>query len=407
MLRITLILIYFVLCTPNIYGNTEESPMYEPITRLFNCRLVRENGIFEEDLWISGGKIIHTQQTAEVEIDMEGRLIAPGYIDIQINGGFGIDFTREPERVEEVAKLLPRFGVTSFVPTLVSSDAETYKRAIPLLHPRKVEGGAEILGCHLEGPFLNPKKKGAHAAAVLASCPKDYEELEAFYGPMEQNVRIITLAPELPGAPHLISELEKRAFIVSAGHSDANTEEAEAGVAAGVRLTTHLFNAMRPFHHRDPGLIGVTLAHRRQYYSLIADGIHLHDSALNMAYKTHPQGCILVSDAMAALGLEPGTYTLGDQEVSVEAHVARLAGQETLAGSACPLDHCVRHLKQATGCSATEAIQAASLHPAKLLRIHHTKGILEIGADADFVVLDDKLNLSATVIAGDTVWGTL
>lgn len=371
------------------------------ICRYYNARILRNHQLLNGELWSVHGKIIPPQTKVDLDIDVRGLILAPGYIDLQINGAFGIDFSISPERVGDAAKLLPQYGVTAFLPTVVSNAKNRYQSIIPLLQP-KVGGsnGASILGIHLEGPFLNSMKSGAHNPSFITSI--DNQALDSFYGSLD-GVKIVTLAPEIPGALEAIRYLSERNIIAAAGHSLATYSQMRQAIDAGIRLATHLFNAMPPLDHREPGMVGAVLIEDKLFYSVIADGEHLHPAILNIAWKCHPQGLVLITDAMAALGQPKGSYRLGTMDVDVKENRATLAGTETLAGSILSMDKAVRFLQQCTGCSAVQAIEAASLMPARILGIQGAKGLLE-GADADFIFLDDSLNVQATVIAGELAW---
>nr|CAG4638456.1 EOG090X06GX [Cyclestheria hislopi] len=237
----------------------------------------------------------------------------------------------------------------------------------------------------------------------MASLPQEV------YGPNWSNIKMITLAPELENSSCVINQLTKCGITVSIGHSMASLPQGETAVSDGATFITHLFNAMLPFHHRDPSLIGLLAstklpAEKTIYYGVIADGIHTHPAALRIAYSTHPKGIVLVTDAMSALGLQPGRYKLGYQDVDVTEKCALLAGTSTLCGSIATMDKCVRHFKKASGCSTVQALEAATLHPALALGIADKKGTLDFGADADLVFLDEQLNVISTWIASQRVY---
>lgn len=262
---------------------------------------------------------------------------------------------------------------------------------------------------HLEGPFISREKRGAHPEAYLRSFEANaFHDVLATYGPLD-NVCIVTLAPELDRSHEVIQALTAQGIRVSLGHSVADLRAAEVAVQSGATFITHLFNAMLPFHHRDPGIVGLLTSDQLPpghciFYGMIADGIHTNPAALRIAHRAHPQGLVLVTDAVPALGLGNGRHTLGQQEVEVDGLIAYIAGTKTLGGSIAPMDVCVRHFLQATGCSVESALEAASLHPAQMLGLEKTKGSLDFGADADFVVLDDTLHVQATYISGELVW---
>ncbi|KAG7305591.1 hypothetical protein JYU34_009678 [Plutella xylostella] len=388
------------------------------LTRFHNCFILRDSKIIKEDLWVRDGKIANPEEVfyveqnqADVTVNCDGQLIAPGYIDIQINGGVGIDFSFDSENVEDgvekVARELLKYGVTSFCPTMVTSDKEKYSKILPRI--KKKQGGkhgATTLGVHLEGPFINTAKKGAHMSELIRNPEKGLQSITDMYGSLE-NAIIVTLAPELPGALEAIKGLAALGLRVAVGHSIASLSEGEAAVNAGVNLITHLFNAMLPFHHRDPGLVGLLAATlpKQIYYGIISDGLHTHPASLRIACKTNPEGLILVSDAIAALGLPDGDYRIGPQAMIVKNNQAYVAGTNTLCGSMAALDECVRVLKKSTECSLEYALEAATLHPARALGIEHKKGTLNYGSDADFVMLHpESLQVHSTWIAGECVY---
>ncbi|XP_029055610.1 N-acetylglucosamine-6-phosphate deacetylase [Osmia bicornis bicornis] len=396
--------------------------MSQILKQFYNCFILRDGTILHEDLWVRDGKIVNPEKIfydekikPNIRIDCNGALISPGYIDLQINGGFGIDFTHNVDNVQEginkVAKKLIEFGVTSFCPTLVTSPSETYYKILPNIRKRSGgKHGASILGIHLEGPFISPSKKGAHPENYIEQFDKGFQSVIKMYGTLE-NVCLVTVAPELPNSKTVIKELCKRNIKVSLGHSIANLHEGEEAVKSGASFITHLFNAMLPFHHRDPGLVGLLTSdkippERIVHYGIIADGIHTHPAALRIAHRTHPEGLVLVTDALSALGLEEGVHQLGQLKIEMRSGCAYIAGTDTLCGSTAEMSKCVRHFKEATGCSVVEALEAATLHPAKTLGIEKTKGILDYEADADFVMLDKDLKLLSTWISGECVYST-
>ncbi|XP_053493770.1 N-acetylglucosamine-6-phosphate deacetylase [Ictalurus punctatus] len=392
-----------------------------PITQFVNCRILRDHRLEREDLWVRDGKILNPEKLffdeqgfADRKVDCGNKIIAPGFIDVQINGGYGIDFSQATDDitggVAQVAKRILEHGVTSFCPTLVTSPPDIYHQVIPQLKVK--EGGADgagVLGLHLEGPFISEEKRGAHPPRFLRSFSKGgVADLFETYGQLE-NVAMVTLAPELPNSGPAICELARRGIAVSLGHSMADLSQAEEAVLNGASFITHLFNAMLPFHHRDPGIVGLLTsdrvpAGRTVYYGMIADSIHTHPAALRIAHRAHPAGLVLVTDAVPAMGLPAGRHTMGQQEIHIQGLHAYVAGTKTLCGSIATMDMCVRHFKQASGCTVEEALEAASLHPAQLLGISHRKGTLECGTDADFVILDNSLTVLETYIAGELVW---
>ncbi|CAK7304465.1 N-acetylglucosamine-6-phosphate deacetylase isoform X5 [Vulpes vulpes] len=365
-----------------------------PVLQFTNCRILRGRALLREDLWVREGRILDPEKlffeerrVADERRDCGGCILAPGFIDVQINGHGGRGLRSRPGGPEDLVAwshlLLPHVGHLT------------------------TRGLSQ--GVHLEGPFISREKRGAHPETHLRSFETNaFHDVLATYGPLD-NVRIVTLAPELGRSHEVIQALTARGICVSLGHSVADLQAAEEAVQSGATFITHLFNAMLPFHHRDPGIVGLLTSDRLPpgrhiFYGMIADGTHTNPAALRIAHRAHPQGLVLVTDAVPALGLGNGRHTLGQQEVEVDGLTAYVAGTKTLSGSIAPMDVCVRHFLQATGCSVELALEAASLHPAQLLGLEKRKGTLDFGADADFVMLDDSLHVRATYISGELVW---
>lgn len=391
------------------------------VIKFENVRVLRDGQLRDEYLWVQDGRIVDPQKrfwqcTSEHEhapdrvIDGKGCILAPGFLDIQLNGGFGFDFSNPSiaeKDIEHVRKQLVATGVTAFCPTLVSSSADVYHALMPK-YKRTNDGdrlqAANMLGLHLEGPFINVERKGAHDERVLLAPTRGIDSMIERYSTLEA-VSIVTMAPELQGAPETISQLKDKGIIVSAGHSYADINTAIDAVKHGVTMLTHVFNAMGPFHHRDPGLIGLLgLTEQRPYYGLILDGVHSHPTSARIIHTCHPDGLVLVTDAMAGMGLQPGEYDLAGQQVEVRKDGAYLAGTNTIAGSIVTMDSCIRTLIEYTGCSIEKALEAATLHPAQVLGIQGTKGTLSYGSDADLVLLNDNLEVMQTYIGGELVY---
>ena len=325
--------------------------------------------------------------------------IAPGLIDLQVNGAYGFDFTADSASIAKVATRLPATGVTAFLPTIITSPLEAYPRFLRDVERAVKEAhGAQILGAHLEGPYLSRKRAGAHNPNYLRA--PNRTELATWAGsPM---VRVATLAPELPGALEMIRELRARDVIVSAGHSDASYAQAIAGFQAGITWGTHLFSAMPPFAHRAPGLVGALLSSDVPV-GLIVDGVHVHPAAVKTVFRAKgARGIALVTDAMMAMGMRPGQYMLGDRAVTVDATSARL-DSETLAGSILQMDAAVRNVIEYTGCTLADALTMASATPARVLGLQN-KGRIEEGSDADLLILDKSLRVEMTIARGEIVY---
>lgn len=382
--------------------------------------------LVEEDLWISSvtGKILHSQEVfyehhvmPDEVVDLQGKVLAPGFIDVQFNGAFGFDFSTVPEdesRMWEYEKGLKRLnrhlirtGVTSYLPTLPSQRSDVYHKALRYLGPsgaaRDPLEGSESLGAHCEGPFISPTKNGIHSLEVLQEAPNGFADLEQCYGadslpfPSADGTRrspvtMITAAPEVPGIQDSIPEVAKRGIRFAIGHTEATFEEASAAIQAGASMITHLFNAMRPLHHRNPGIFGVlgkAEGNERPYFGVISDGIHLHPTTVKIAWNAHPDGFILVTDAMKTVGLPDGTYdwTNGDRWVKKGPLLTR-EGTDKIAGSSATLIECLNNFWSWSHANIPEAIRAVTETPAEMLGLKGVKGSLEPDADADLLVLD-------------------
>lgn len=313
--------------------------------------------------------------------------------------------------LEVVSKGVLAHGVTSFCPTLITQSAESYKNSIPRIKRTfDSKDRANILGCHLEGPFISRDKKGAHPEQyVIGETVSTIEQVTHVYGDDLTNVAMITLAPERMVDIQLISKIKGLGVsTVAIGHTSAGLALAEEAVDAGACFITHLFNAMSPFRHRDPGPIGLisdTVTCRKVHFGIIADGLHMHQSAINLVYRANRERLVLVTDALSALGLTTGSkLKIGSQTIQVKDNGAYVEGTDTLAGSITPMIQCVSNLRNFTKCSIVDALECATLHPARVLGIQHRKGSLHYGSDADLILLDDNLNLLSTFLCGHQVW---
>lgn len=344
---------------------------------------------------------------AEHVVDAAGCSVLPGYIDLQVNGAVGVDLATQPERIGEVAVFLAECGVTSFMPTVISSSPSQTAHAIGTMRKwacagdldRGVQSGSRSLGVHLEGPFLNPARAGAHPLQHLR--PPSLAEAGG-WSP-DSGVAMVTIAPELPDALSVIAQLVKNGVSVCAGHTEAGASEFRAAVAAGVRGVTHLFNAMGPLSARRPGPAGATLVDPCLIAGLIVDGLHVDPVMVRLAWQMlGPDRLALVSDCISALGLPQGTYSIGDTAVLVDDRGARTT-DGVLAGSVLRFDEGVRKLIAFTGCGLTEASVSASTTPARLAQ-QHDIGRLGPGYRADIVVLDEDHRVVVTIVGGRIVF---
>ncbi|PMD22804.1 carbohydrate esterase family 9 protein [Hyaloscypha hepaticicola] len=400
----------------------------EKITKFTNCRLVIGNELVAQDLWVSSatGKIVRSQEVfygenvvPDTTINLRGKIVAPGLIDVQLNGAFGFNFSQIPEdpstygkTLRQVNKRLIQTGVTSYLPTLTSEKIEVYHQALPFLGPsgtnRISEDGSESLGAHVEGPFINPTKNGIHKVANIIPAAS-LSTLTTVYGThlsptlspagvlLPPKIKKITAAPECGSMMSLIPEITSRGIIYSIGHTEATYEEASLAVAQGATMITHLFNAMRPLHHRNPGVFGVLgLAESlpRPYFGIIADGIHLHPTSIKIAFNAHPEGFILVTDAMHLVGLEDGVYewTNGERIVKKGSKLILEGTVDKIAGSSITLIECVTNFLNWGGVSVPQALAAVTSTPAAMLGLSATKGNLVSDADADLVVIEEEID---------------
>lgn len=355
---------------------------------------------------ISNGKIdrVETFQGQPLDgevINAAGLFVSPGWIDIQINGGFGMDFTDDPTTIWEVARQLPQYGTTSFLPTIITSPPETVNQAMEVLKKGPPLGwsGAEPLGIHAEGPFLNPQKKGAHNPQYLQK-----PALGIIEGWSRENgIWLVTLAPEMPGNAEVMDVLRAGNVVISAGHSMASYEEAVASFGRGVRCGTHLYNAMPSLLHREPGLTGALLTHPEIVVGLIADGIHCHPGMLQLAWRSKgSDGIALVTDAMGAMGMPPGKFRFAGFEITVDETSARLH-DGTLAGSILTTDQSLRNMMNWLGLPLDDVLPSLTTTPARLLDIQH-KGHLSPGMDADLVLLTETGQLIKTIVKGQVLY---
>jgi N-acetylglucosamine-6-phosphate deacetylase len=346
-----------------------------------------EGVLVEGDLSIADGSL------AEVALSRRngGGIAVPGFIDLHVNGFGGIDFAAaDTAGYRQAGEALLATGVTAFQPTFITAPEADLLAALRNVPSEPV--GPRMLGAHLEGPFLSPKRLGTHPESARRDPDRRLLERLLDAGPVAQ----MTLAPELDGALDLIDVLHERGVVVSLGHSDATAAEAGRAFDRGVRTVTHLFNAMRPFSHRDPGLSGAALAREDVIVQVILDGEHLADEAVSMIWKAAAGRVALVTDALSATGVGDGRYRLGGVDVKVHEGVARRASDGVLAGSVTTMLDGIRKLHE-LGAPLDQAVAAATSVPG---RVAGRAGILRSGGDADVVILDDRLEIRAVFVGG-------
>ncbi|MBZ0294322.1 MAG: N-acetylglucosamine-6-phosphate deacetylase [Anaerolineae bacterium] len=335
-------------------------------------------------------------------IDASGMWVVPGLIDVHVHGSDGADtMDATPEALHTMARFFAKHGVTGYFPTTMSAPADAIKRAIEnVASCPQPDDGAQHLGVHVEGPYLNTDYPGAQPPSVLRlPDPAEYR----FW--LESGVvKLITLAPEVEGAHDLIREGVARGVEFAAGHTGAEYDQVQAAVGIGLRQATHTFSAMLGLHHRRPGTVGAVLTDDRIYAQLIGDGIHTHPSVVKLLARAKGNTrTILITDAMRAAGMPDGEYDLGGTMVRVQDGVARLSA-DVLAGSTATLDAVLRNMMNFAGVSLVEALPMATAVPAEAMGLSGRKGVLAVGADADVVLLDVKYQVALTMVAGRVVY---
>ncbi|MGE5576467.1 MAG: N-acetylglucosamine-6-phosphate deacetylase [Syntrophothermus sp.] len=340
-------------------------------------------------------------------VDARGGFISPGFIDVHVHGGGGSDFMDgTPDAVAAIAGAHAKHGTTALLATTLTAPAgQLLKVARSCRIARESDRpGPELLGIHLEGPFISPAARGAQNAAFIR--PFTLDELDNLQRESGGAVRIVTLAPEMPGVPELIASLQERGVLTSAGHTAANYQQVRTAAEKGLSMATHTFNAMGTLHHREPGAIGAALTIPALYAQLIVDGVHLHPAVVALAVRAKgPERAVLITDAIAAVGLPPGRYELGGLEIVVDEVSARLP-EGNLAGSLLTMERAVKNVMEFTGIPVHEAVRMASLTPAEALGLAERKGSLVVGKDADLAVLDDEFEVQLTICRGQVVFDT-
>jgi len=332
--------------------------------------------------------------------------VIPGFIDLHIHGAYGKDvMDGDFAALETISESLAREGTTSFLATTMTAKPEEIEKVLlnvrNYIQQQQSVKGAEVLGVHLEGPFLSPKKVGAQRADLILEPNIDY--LKQWQKKSDNVIKLVTIAPELPNSLEFIKFLRQQNIVASIGHTDATYAETNAAIEAGCSHVTHLFNAMRGIHHREPGVATAALLSDKVSAELIADGIHLHPAILQLAIQVkNNDKIILVTDSMRAKCLPDGEYDLGGQSVAVKQGVARLT-DGTLAGGTLKMATAIKNMLQFTDCQLSDVIRFAAENPAKALNIFSHKGSIAERKDADIVVLDEQFNVVLTVCGGRVV----
>jgi N-acetylglucosamine-6-phosphate deacetylase len=377
--------------------------LYTPLERVEQPLLLVEDQVIVE----AGSRAALPVPQGVRVVDFGDAVLAPGFVDIHIHGGAGHDvMDASPSGLSAVEHLLCKHGVTSYFPTTVTAPLDQTLSALDGLanaieSASRDEGSrgerALPLGIHLEGPFLSHVRRGVHPpeSLLLPTLPT----FDRFWQAARGHIRIMTIAPELEGAREVIAEASQRGVCVSLGHSDADVNSARAAVAAGARHATHTFNAMRPLDHREPGIIGEVLTDSRLSADIIADGIHLDPAIIELFLKVKgPDAAVLITDAISATGMPEGSYRLGTFEVEVKNGRCMVGGK--LAGSVLTLDRAIRNVMQFAHWDLQQALRLATLNPARVAGLA-TRGRLEAGAKADFVVLSPGGEVRSTIVRGE------
>jgi N-acetylglucosamine-6-phosphate deacetylase len=380
--------------------------------------MVHGNAILETSveesiyIFINQGKILelgsisnlptHLKHVKRIEIPEE-HTVVPGFIDVHIHGAAGADtMDGSTEALTTMADALPSEGTTSFLPTTITQKHENIDQALRIAAEYQIHnndsGKAEVLGVHLEGPFINPKRKGAqpleHIIDPSIELFKQWQELS------DGTIRVVTVAPEMPNGMEFVHYLNNTGVIASIGHSDSIYGEMELAVNAGAKQVTHLFNGMRGIHHREPGVAGSSLLFKELMVELIADGIHVRPEMMKLVINAKgTDGIILITDAMRAKGLKDGIYDLGGQDVSVADGQAFLA-DGTLAGSILKMNDSLKNIISAAQIPLAIAVKMASANPAKQLNVYDRKGSITIGKDADITILSEEYEVILTLCRG-------
>lgn len=371
---------------------------------IINGKLILPGEVLENHAIVFGEKIeailpMDEIDTAKYEvIDAKGKLVAPGLVDIHIHGYLGEDASDgKDEGLKVMAAGIAKNGVTSWCPTTMTIAMEEIKAAFDTARRVKAETkpyGAKILGINCEGPFVNPSKKGAQPEEYILPPDGDFIIENA------DIVRLFTVAPEMEGGEECIKKVyEDGRVLVSMGHTNASFDEANKGIAWGVRHTTHLFNAMTALMHRNPGVVGAALSDQKVSCELIADTFHVNPGLYKMVYALKKDKLCLITDCMRAGGMPDGDYTLGGQPV-VKKGIQCLLPDGTIAGSVLKLNNAVKNLLDHTELSLPEAFACASLNPAKAIGEDKNIGSLEVGKTADIIICDKDINVEATYING-------
>ncbi|REE78598.1 N-acetylglucosamine 6-phosphate deacetylase [Paenibacillus taihuensis] len=379
-----------------------------------NAAVYTPHGIIERGLLLTdeNGRIAAIGDSAEHGVpadvpvyDASGLLLVPGFIDVHIHGGNGFSvMAAEREHLDGISRFHAKHGTTSFLATTTTAPLEQILHALDAASSIVLDdewdlGGAQLIGIHLEGPYIDVLRRGAQSIEDIRT--PSAQEIEQIVEAARQQIRLVTLAPEVDGGMEAVRQLTGLGITVSAGHSNATYDQVREAVRAGLRHTTHHFNGMSPLHHREPGLAGAGLTLRELTCELICDGIHVHPAVVKLLFEARgPLNVCMITDAVTCAGLPDGDY--GD--VTMHGGQIFLKDGSSLAGSALTMGQALRNVISFTGLTLEQVLPSLTVVPARQVGVSAAKGSLESGKDADFVLLDQELNIQQTVVRGKTVY---
>lgn len=384
----------------------EHPAIFTPYERIDDGAILARSGKLEYVGPMSGlAPSLAPVEEIDIRIDGLGLTAIPGLIDIHVHGGGGADTMHgRVEAIAELARTHARHGTTGLLPTTVTASRDALVASARAVKQAMEEGtgGAKVLGLHVEGPYINPKHKGAQLESQIR--PISREEILEIQEASGNAIRMVTLAPELEGAPDFARWLVEQGIAASIGHTGATYDQALEGIEHGMHHATHLFNGMVGLHHREPGVVGAILNSPEVLCQVIADGFHLHPAIIKLVFNIKGKdGVVLITDAMEAVDLPDGTYGLGGQAVYVRAGKATLENG-ALAGSTLTMERAVANAVNFIGCDLGSALRMATINPARAIGIADRKGSLEAGKDADIVLLNPDGQVALTIVEGEIVY---